>query len=180
MEAGVTRWQRMLLSSGLLEPAGGRRTLRDWIVDVAIFAVAVVSGVFVLASTWDQHSTTVAILDVALGSVACAALWRRREQPLAVALLAVTLSSVSALAAMATLPAVFNAAIRVPLRTLAGIAALAIAATAIFALLYPEVDGRGYSWQLVVGVLLTAVALGWGLFVRAQRELFRRRQGARG
>jgi signal transduction histidine kinase len=173
MEAGVTRWQRMLLSSGLLEPAGGRRTLRDWIVDVAIFAVAVVSGVFVLASTWDQHSTTVAILDVALGSVACAALWRRREQPLAVALLAVTLSSVSALAAMATLPAVFNAAIRVPLRTLAGIAALAIAATAIFALLYPEVDGRGYSWQLVVGVLLTAVALGWGLFVRAQRELFR-------
>jgi hypothetical protein len=93
--------------------------------------------------------------------------------PVAVSLLAVTLSSVSALAAMATLPAVFNAAIRVPLQTLAAIVALALAATAIFALLYPEVDGRGYGWQVLVGVLLTAVALGWGLFVRAQRQLFR-------
>jgi signal transduction histidine kinase len=173
MEAGVARWQRVLLSSGLLEQAGGRRTVRDWIVDVAIFAIAVVSGTFVLASTWDRHSTAVAVLDIFLGTVACAALWRRREQPVTVALLAVTLSSVSALAAMATLPAVFNAAIRVPLRTLAAIAALALAATALFALLYPEVDGRGYSWQVAVGVLLTAVALGWGLFVRAQRQLFR-------
>ena len=34
-------------------------------------------------------------------------------------------------------------------------------------------DGRGYGWQLTVGLLLTAVALGWGLFVRAQRELFK-------
>ena len=60
-----------------------------------------------------------------------------------------------------------------PLRALAGIVALAVAGTAIFPLLYPEVDGRGYGWQLTVGLLLTAVALGWGLFVRAQRELFK-------
>src|SRR4051812_41615869 len=137
MEAGVARWQRVLLSSGLLEPLGGRRTVRDWIVDVAIFAIAVVSGGFVLASTWDRHSTAVAVLDVALGSVACVALWRRRERPVGVALLAVVLSSVSALAAMATLPAVFNAAIRVRLRLLVGIAALAVVGTAIFPLLYP-------------------------------------------
>jgi signal transduction histidine kinase len=96
----------------------------------------------------------------------------RRSHPLAVALLIVPLSAVSALAAMATLPAVFNAAIRVPLKQLAAIAALAVAGTAIFPALYPEVDGRGYGWQLTVGLLLTAVALGWGLFVRAQRELF--------
>ena len=51
--------------------------------------------------------------------------------------------------------------------------ALAVAGTAIFPALYPEVDGRGYGWQLTVGLLLTAVALGWGLFVRAQRELFK-------
>ena len=63
----------------------------------------------------------------------------RRSHPLAVALLIVPLSAVSALAAMATLPAVFNAAIRVPLMQLAAIAALAVAGTAIF----PEVDGAG-------------------------------------
>ena len=159
--------------AGCSSLARGRRTVRDWVVDVAIFAIAVGSGAFVLSSTWDRHSTAIAFADIALGAVACAALWRRREHPVAVSLLAVMLSSVSALAAMATLPAVFNAAVRVPLRTLAAIIALAVAATAIFALLYPEVDGRGYGWQVIVGVLLTAVAVGWGLFVRAQRELFR-------
>jgi signal transduction histidine kinase len=172
MDARVVRWQRILLWGGLLEPAGpGRRTVRDWVVDSALFVVAVLSGAFVLASTWDSHSPAVAVLDVALGSVACLALWFRRERPLQVALVAVTLSSVSALAGMATLPAVFNAAIRLPFRQLAGVAALAAVGTAILPLLYPEVDGHGYGWQLSVGLLLTAVALGWGLFVRAQREL---------
>ena len=173
MGSGVTRWQRIILSGGVLEPGTGRRTVRDWIVDVAIFVGAVASGTFVLTSTWDQHSTAVAIADLGLGSVACVALWLRREHPIGVALLAVSLSGFSALASMATLPAVFNAAIRAPLRRLAGIVALALAATVVFAALYPDVDGRGSGWQATVGVLLTAVALGWGLFVRAQRELFR-------
>jgi signal transduction histidine kinase len=174
MDARLARRQRILLWGGLLEPAGaGGRTVRDWVVDSVIFVVAVLSGAFVLASTWDAHSPAVAVLDVMLGSIACLALWFRRERPLQVALVAVTLSSVSALAGMATLPAVFNAAIRLPLGRLAGVTALAAAGTAILPLLYPEVDGHGYGWQLSVGLLLTAVALGWGLFVRAQRELLR-------
>ena len=166
-------WQRVLLSGGMLEGSSDARTVRDWIVDVAIFVVAACYGVFVLSSTWEAHTDAVAVLDIVLGSIACAALFLRRQHPLGVALLIVPLSAVSALAAMATLPAVFNAAIRVPLGQLAGIAALAVAGTAIFPLLYPEVDGRGYGWQLTVGLLLTAVALGWGLFVRAQRELLK-------
>jgi signal transduction histidine kinase len=174
MDAGAARWQQILLWGGLLEPAGhGRRTVRDWVVDSAIFVVAALSGAFVLASTWDRHAPAVAALDVALGSVACLSLWFRREQPLRVALVAVVLSSVSALAGLATLPAVFNAAIRLPFRQLAGVVALAAVGTAILPLLYREVDGRGYGWQLSVGLLLTAVALGWGLFVRAQRELLK-------
>jgi signal transduction histidine kinase len=173
MGAGVGRWQRFLLSGGLLEPAGGRRTVRDWVVDAVMFAVAVGSGAYVLSSTWDRHSPAIAALDIALGAVACAALWWRRERPLAVALLAVVLSAVSALAAMTPLPAVFSAAIRLPLRQVAMIAALSVVASATFPLLYPEVDGREFVWQAMVGVLLTAVALGWGLFVRAQRDLVR-------
>jgi hypothetical protein len=56
---GVARWQRILLSGGLLEPGEGRRTVRDWVVDLAIFVVALASGVYVLSSTWDQHSPAV-------------------------------------------------------------------------------------------------------------------------
>lgn len=163
MEASA--WQRILL------PGSGRRTVRDWIVDLVIFGVAVGSGIFVLSSTWEQHSTAVAIADIALGGVACGALWFRREHPTAVAGIAIACSAVSALAAMAPLPVVFNAAIRLPIRNALTIALLAIAGAAIFPLLYPEVDDRGYGWQVVVGGLLTAVALGWGLFVRAQRDL---------
>jgi signal transduction histidine kinase len=172
MQTGVSRWQRVLLSSGLLEPAGGKRTVRDWIVDGLIFGIAVGAGASVLASTWYQHASAVAALDIALGSVALAALWLRRAHPFGVALLAVAMSSVSALATMVTLPALLNAAIRAPLRQVAIVVALALAATPAFALLYPDVHGRGYWWQIAVGVLLTAVALGWGLFVRAQRQLF--------
>ena len=167
------RWQRFLLSGGLLEPGGARRTVRDWVVDLVMLAVAAGSGIFVLSSTWAGHSTAVAVLDIALGCVALAALWWRRERPWAVALVAIALSAVSGLAAMAPLPAVFNAAIRLPLPRVALLSVLTVVASAIFPLLYPEVDGRGYGWQIVVGLLLTAVALGWGLFVRAQRELVR-------
>ena len=110
---GGARW---LLSSGLLGTDDTRRTVRDWVVDAAIFAVAVAAGVYVLRSTWDQHSTAVAALDIALGSVACGALWWRRERPGTVALIAIPLSAVSGLAAMAPLPALFNAAIRLPLQ----------------------------------------------------------------
>jgi signal transduction histidine kinase len=170
---GVARWQRILLSGGLLEPGGGRRTVRDWAVDLVLFAVAVGSGAFVLSSTWDQHSTAVAALDIALGGVALVALWWRRERPWTVALVVIPLSAMSGLAAMTPLPALFNAAIRLPLRQVALLTALSVALSPVFGLLYPDVAGRGYGWQVVVGLLLTAVALGWGLFVRAQRELVR-------
>jgi signal transduction histidine kinase len=170
---GVARWQRILLSGGVLEESGSRRTWRDWVVDLILFGVAVGSGVFVLSSTWDQHSSAVAALDIALGSVALAALWWRRERPWTVALVVIPLSAVSGLAAMAPLPALFNAAIRLPLRRVAIVTALAVVLAPVFGLLYPDVQGRGSGWQVVVGLLLTAVALGWGLFVRAQRELVR-------
>src|SRR4051812_30273898 len=119
MGTGVARWQRFLLSGGQLEPQGGRRTARDLVVDIVILVVAFGSGLYVLSSTWERHSPAIAVVDIVLGTVACTALWWRRERPLPVALLAVTLSAVSALAAMAPLPAVFNAAIRLPLRQLA-------------------------------------------------------------
>ena len=162
-----------LISSGLLGSGDGRRTGRDWVVDSAIFTIAVGSGAFVLASSWHRHAPLVAALDIALGGVACVSLWQRRVHPLAVALIAVTLSAVSALAAMATLPAVFNAAIRLSARQIVFVMALAVAGTAIFPALYASVDGHGYAWQVAVGVMLTLIALGWGLFVRAQRNLLR-------
>ena len=61
MGSGAGAWQRSLLSSGLLEPGEGRRTVRDWVVDAVVFGAALASGIFVLASTWEQHSTAIAV-----------------------------------------------------------------------------------------------------------------------
>ena len=115
-----------------------------------------------------------AVLDIALGVVACGSLWWRRERPGMVAAIAIPLSAVSGLAAMAPLPALFNAAIRLPLRQVALWTALAVAAEPGLPAAVPR--RRGARLRMAgrsSGCCLTAVALGWGLFVRAQRELVR-------
>jgi signal transduction histidine kinase len=170
--SGMPRWQRLLLSGSVLETSAGRRTARDWAVDVAMFSLAAAFGLYILLSTWDEHAPWSAVLDVVLGAVACAALWVRRRWPVAVGLLVMAVSAVSGLANGAALPALFNAAIRAPFRWLGAIVLLAVAPTAIYPALFPTgPDGRGYLWQMAFGLALNAIALGWGLFVRAQREL---------
>ena len=54
---------RWLLSGGLLGSGDTGRTVRDWVVDALVFAVAVAAGVYVLRSTWDQHGDAVKVLE---------------------------------------------------------------------------------------------------------------------
>ena len=71
----------------------------------------------------------------------------------------------------ATLAATFNAAIRARGRDLAVVAGLLIAWAFASPLLYPS-DGS-YWFDAGACLLLVGVVLGWGLFVRARRELVR-------
>jgi signal transduction histidine kinase len=152
----------------MLEGDGGRRTARDWIVDVAMFVVALGIGVLALTDTWDGHARWTRVLDVVVGTAACLALWLRRQRPVGVAVFTVVASTFFALSGGAGLVAMFNAAIRAPRRALVGIAVLALVSSAIFSGLYRN----SYDWfGLIFGVLLIVVVIGWGLFVRAQREL---------
>jgi signal transduction histidine kinase len=168
-QATLPRWQRMLLPGELRGGADGRRSARDWVVDLVMYGVAIGLSAVVLASTWSDHSTLAVVVDVALGVVAFVALWFRRSHPVAVGALTGTLSLVSGAAGGPALLALFNVAIRAPRRAILAIAALALASTAIFPLLYA--GNELYSTQLVLGVLFTSVVVGWGLFVRVQREL---------
>jgi signal transduction histidine kinase len=87
-----------------------------------------------------------------------------------VAVSTVVASMFFAFAGGAGLMALFNAAIRAPRRALVGITALALIGSAVFPVLYR--GDRPYDWfGFFLGVLLTVVVVGWGLFVRAQREL---------
>ncbi len=170
-QSSVPRWQRAVLPGALLESGQGRRSVRDWVVDVVMFALAIGIGVVVLVSTWDDHNTVQAVVDIAVGAVACVSLWVRRSRPTEVAVFTSVASIFSALAAGPAVFALFNAALRTSARTILALIGLAAVSTVVFPLLYPGRDS--YAGQLILGALCTAGIIGWGLFVRAQRELVR-------
>jgi signal transduction histidine kinase len=164
----LPRWQRMLLP-GELRGVDGRRSVRDWIVDVVMYLVAAGVSALVLADTWADHGSAAIAVDLALGAVAFVALWFRRAHPMAVGVVAGVASIASAAAGGPALIALFNVAIRAPRRGILVVVGLALVSTAVLPLLYP--GNELYSTQIVLGVLITGVVVGWGLFVRVQREL---------
>ena len=165
----LPRWQRMLLPGELRGGVDGRRSARDWVVDLAMYAVAAGLSALVLTATWSDHSGPAIAVDFALGLVAFVALWFRRSHPVAVGLITGVCSLASGAAGGPALLALFNVAIRASRRAILAMAALALASTAIFPLLYA--GDELYSTQIALGVLITGVVVGWGLFVRVQREL---------
>jgi signal transduction histidine kinase len=167
--ATLPRWQRMLLPGELRGGSDGRRSARDWVVDLAMYAVAAGLSALVLTATWSDHGGLALAVDFALGAVAFVALWFRRGHPLAVGIVAGVASLVSGAAGGPALLALFNVAIRGSRRAIVGVAALALVSTAVFPLLYAGDDK--YVTQLILGVLITGFVVGWGLFVRVQREL---------
>jgi signal transduction histidine kinase len=168
-QASVPRWQRRLLPGELLETAGSRRSARDWIVDVALFAAAVALGVAALSTSWSDHNTAGVLIDVVLGTVACLALWLRRSHPVGVGVLAISAGAVSSLASGAAPFALFSVAVRGSRQALVALAALALVAIAINPALYPS--SGNYGEQVILGVLIVVVAIGWGRFTRVRREL---------
>jgi signal transduction histidine kinase len=173
----VSRWQRSLLPAVLLGDQDPRttgqtttRSLRDWVVDITLFAIAVVVGVTALAGTWSEHTTATGLLDIGAGAIACLALWWRRSHPVAVALLAVSLSAVVEMAAGAAFVALFTVAVHCRPQRTAAIGALSVVA----ALVSPAVYSQGSAYDvggLVFGLAFTAIAIGAGLGVRARREV---------
>jgi signal transduction histidine kinase len=159
------------LLPGSLRDGDGRRSPRDWAVDVILFVLAIALGSAILGSTWQDHGPIMAVVDIVLGTIACLALWVRRQHPFAIALFAVLVSIPSAFAGGAGVVALFNAAIRTSRRELAGLVALGMINVAVAPLLYPGHDP--YLTQVIVGTLITGVVVGWGLFTRARRELVR-------
>jgi signal transduction histidine kinase len=171
MTDGVAQWQRLLLPAAVLAESDGRRTPRDWVVDALMYALVVVFGIAILGSTLSYRSTLTVALDIALGVVALVALWFRRTRPTEVAVLVIALSAFSALAAGVALAACFNASLRLSNgRRVAAVGAFGCVAAAVSAFAYGNAHGYDLS-GLFVGLLLTTVAIGWGLFARAQREL---------
>lgn len=163
----VAFWQRALVPSEWYESRRGR-SANDWIVDSALFTSAALLGGLIESYAWHSHGWVVNSLDLVFGSLACLALWARRSRPAAV-FVAAAAGVFSPLAQGAVLVAIFNAATRGRGRTLVAVALVALAGSVTFPLLNPTlvpVLGQRYP-----GFMFTAIAFGWGILVRARREL---------
>jgi signal transduction histidine kinase len=151
------------------EPPAGRSLPAGRLADVALFAFAVVLGGIAQGYLWSSHGVVLDAVDVAAGAVACLALWWRRAHPMAVFVLAFAANTFSPLALGAGLVALCTAASRLRGRALTAVVVLTVAAGVVFPLVNPtagEILRVGFP-----AFLLTVIAFGWGLYLRARREL---------
>ena len=148
------------------------RSRRDWLVDVACFLIAVGGGIYgpgALLENGARPSDAAAALIVAAGVLACAAIWCRRRWPVGVALLTVVLGGLSPAAGGAALIGLFSAAVHRRSAVVIAIAALAIALLPAYFSLYP--DDIPFWVNVVLAAGIQAAVVGWGMFIRSQREL---------
>lgn len=126
-------------------------------------------GAITLGYLWYSHGLVLDTIDLAVGAVACLALWWRRAHPMVVFVLAFATAAFSPLALGAGLVAVCTAASRLPGRALVAVAVMAVAVSVVFPVVNPsagEIVKVGFP-----AFLLTVIAFGWGLYLRARREL---------
>src|SRR4051794_14507787 len=168
---GLSGWLHSALPGVVIDAPDEQRGRRDRVVDATIYLVAFAISAATLAGTWEMHPPWLRVVDVVVGIATLVSLRWRRTHPAAVGIGIGAVSLVILTAAGATLAAPFNAAIRARGRDLAIIAGLLVAWIFASPLLHPP---AGNYWvNAGACLLLTGVVLGWGLFVRARRELVR-------
>lgn len=148
------------------------RTARDWSVDTIAFVVAAGLGALLLVISANDDgnrmtSERVAI-DAALGVVCCLALWWRRRWPFAVALECVVFGALSTSGTLAGLFALSSLAVHRHVRPALVVSALFVPSAVVCSIWL----GRSDRWTVMLPTLaLAAAATGWGMFVRARRQL---------
>lgn len=173
-----------LLPSSLLDewhaggPAGAgdprprpHRTVRDWIIDVLCFLVSLVGGGLVLIDTHARHvDRPVLVADLAVGFGCCVAVWWRRRWPVTMAVVMIPVTAFSAASQVAAAVLMFTVAVH---RRAQVAVAVSVASLTTMPVFYWWRTSRDESFWLnmAIGVLLSAVLLGWGMFIRARRQL---------
>jgi signal transduction histidine kinase len=170
---GLSGWLRSALPAVVIDEPDEERGRRDRVVDATIYVVAFAISAATLAHAWQMHPPWLLALDVVVGIATLVSLHWRRTHPGAVGIGIGAVSLVILTASGANLAATFNAAIRARGRDLAVIAGLLIAWAFASPLLTGYPPAGSYWVNAGACLLLSGVVLGWGLFVRARRELVR-------
>ncbi|MFJ2648178.1 sensor histidine kinase [Streptomyces sp. NPDC087420] len=171
-----------LLPSEMVDPRGPelpgdrgrprpRRTVRDWVTDTLMFLGA--AGFGMIATDTGQvagNADGVVFLDVMLGALACCALWTRRRWPVGLAVVLALGMTVEPVASGAAMVSLFSVAVHRPFRPVAAIGLLSIVTGTVQSVVRPD-PTTSFLTSLIATVLLVLLAVGWGLLVRARRQL---------
>ena len=148
-----------------------RRSQRDWIIDAALFLLAVAGGASALHDQVGRGlEAPLLVLDVIGSAALCLSLWWRRRWPFALGLASVPMQAFSSSAGFAALIILFTVAAYRRWQLAALIAALQFAALPVYRSLQPD-DTTLPAWAFFALVALAMTAIvAWGMFVRAHRQ----------
>lgn len=171
-----------LLPSEMIDPRGPelpgdrgrarpRRTVRDWIIDTLMFLLAAAIGLIALeASEKAGNSENIVLVDMIVGVLACCALWTRRRWPVGLALVLGAVSAVAPVSGGAAVVALFCVAVHRPFRVVAAVGGLSLVAGCLQTVIRPD-PSTSLTAGLIATVVLILMVTGWGMLVRARRQL---------
>ncbi|MEU8345179.1 Signal transduction histidine kinase [Actinomadura meyerae] len=145
--------------------------------DAACFLLAVGLMALTLGDGIAQHIAPVPLtVDLVLGGLCSLGVWLRRRRPVGLAAVVGLVSVYSTSAAGAALVALFTVAAHRRFAVVAPIVAGYALVPFLTLLVRPDVP-VGSPAEIVLGVVLGAAVLAWGMFVRARRQSLRERAG---
>ena len=169
---GLSGWLRSALPGVVIDAPDEERGRRDRVADATMYlVVAFAIAAATLVDTWELHPPWLRVVAMVGGIATLVSLRWRRTHPAAVGIGVGVVALAIPTAGGANLVAIFNAAVRARGRALGIIAGLAVTWAFASELLYPP--DTSYWLDAVLCLLVAGVAIGWGLFVRARRELVR-------
>ena len=168
----LSGWMRSALPGVVIDAPDEERGRRDRVADATMYLlVAFAIPATTLVDTWELHPPWLRVVAMVGGIATLVSLRWRRTHPAAVGIGVGVVALAIPTAGGANLVAIFNAAVRARGRDLGIIAGLAVAWAFASGLLYSPANS--YWLDAVLCLLVAGVAIGWGLFVRARRELVR-------
>ena len=152
-----------------------RRSRREWVVDGALFLLALGLGTGSLVSS-AQHGLGGALLvvDAVAGATLSLALWWRKRWPVALGLASLPALAVSAFAGPASLIILYTVAAYRRWQLAVLVFALQVALLPVGRVVHPQ--GDSLASYYLGGVLAPAVIVAWGMFRRGRRQVKQERQ----
>ncbi|GIG92027.1 sensor histidine kinase [Plantactinospora endophytica] len=150
------------------------RTLRDWVVDSVLFGLAV------LYWAWTWHSAPLHYVDTIpgwmvtidpwIGALGCLALWWRRRFPIILGVATVLVLALAATGLGAALVMVLTVAVHRNWLPATLVTVLHLVPSLMFGYENPPPGVTRWAYLTLI-LLMYLVPLGWGIAVRARREL---------